>query len=201
MSDPGLRLPQLATRPGGVPRPRAQRFARPRRGHRVPHRRRRRQRALDLAPLPADGGRTAPALGWRSTNTDITAKRRDLDELNEHRQHLAELVQQRTAELTAAKAMAEAANAAMNQFLGQHEPRDPHAAQRHAGHGASDQPQRSEPGNRTDHLGKFDVSARHLLDIVNDIILDLSKIEAGKLAMEILPCGSTWAPCWTNWAP
>ncbi len=121
-------------------------------------------------------------LGWRSTNTDITAKRRDLDELNEHRQHLAELVQQRTAELTAAKAMAEAANAAKDQFLANmsHEIRTPlngmlGMVQLLRRSGLSPQ--------QEDHLGKFDVSARHLLDIINDI-LDLSKIEAGKLAME-----------------
>jgi PAS domain S-box-containing protein len=95
--------------------------------------------------------------------------------LEQHREQLELQVAQRTAEL-------EAANRAKSAFLANmsHEIRTPmnaiiglsHLMRRHA----------HDPAQQ-DRLAKVDAAARHLLQIINDI-LDLSKIEAGKLTLE-----------------
>ncbi len=113
---------------------------------------------------------------------DITARKRDEEELTRYRQHLEELVASRTADLEAARVQAEAANHAKSTFLANmsHEIRTPMNAivgfARLMDEGDLTSRQR-------DRLARIRSSAQHLLRIINDI-LDLSKIEAGKLSVE-----------------
>jgi len=113
---------------------------------------------------------------------DITEKTRIRDELSRHRHHLEELVTSRTAELEVAKAAAESASRAKSSFLANmsHEIRTP----MNAILGLTQLLRRSSPTpEQAVRLTKIDEAAGHLLSIINDI-LDLSKIEAGHLALE-----------------
>lgn len=113
---------------------------------------------------------------------DISARKQAENELRHHRDHLQELVHERTAALVQAKEQAEAANHAKSDFLANisHELRTPmHAILSF-----------SELGSRT--LGKkpLEQSARYfekihesgsrLLELINNL-LDLSRLEAGKM--------------------
>jgi PAS domain S-box-containing protein len=122
------------------------------------------------------------ALGLRASNRDITAPKLAEDELEKHHHHLAELVISRTAELAQAKEAAEVSNLAKSTFLANmsHEIRTPMNAiigLNHLMRRAGATPEQAE------RLNKIDSAGRHLLSIINDI-LDISKIEAGKLQLE-----------------
>jgi len=116
---------------------------------------------------------------------DITERKRSEAELEEHRHHLAELVASRTAELAEAKDAAEAASLAKSAFLANmsHEIRTP----MNAILGMVNVLRRSGVSPlQAERLAKIDAATDHLLSIINNI-LDLSKIEAGKFAIEEAP--------------
>ena len=113
---------------------------------------------------------------------DITEKKRLGEELDRHRHHLEELVERRTVQLAEARERAEAANRAKSAFLANmsHEIRTPLNAVLGLTHLLRRDGVAPE---QTERLDKIDAAGRHLLAIVNDV-LDLSKIEAGKLELE-----------------
>jgi two-component system sensor histidine kinase/response regulator len=119
---------------------------------------------------------------------DITEKRHLGEELDQYRLHLEELVRNRTRELALAREKAEAASIAKSAFLANmsHEIRTPMNAILGLAHLL--RREHITPG-QAERLNKIDSAAQHLLNIINDI-LDLSKIEAGRLELEERPFSS-----------
>ncbi|MBS3955084.1 MAG: PAS domain-containing protein [Methylomicrobium sp.] len=106
-------------------------------------------------------------------------------ELERYRQHLEELVQERTEALTEAKLAAEASSRAKTAFLANmsHELRTP----MNGVLGMLDLAKRRMTDvNGLDQLDKAKQSAQRLLGVLNDI-LDISKIEAGRMVFESVP--------------
>ena len=113
---------------------------------------------------------------------DIRERKRVAAELAEHREHLEELVERRTAELIEARDRAEAGARAKSVFLANmsHEIRTP----MNAIIGLTHLMRRDQPDPvQGERLDKVTDAAQHLLGIINDV-LDLSKIESGKLELE-----------------
>ena len=125
---------------------------------------------------------TGCLLGVRASNRDITARKQADAELLRYRLHLEELVTARTAQLAEATAAAEAANRAKSRFLANmsHEIRTP----MNAILGFTYLLLRDAlPSEQAERLRKIEAAAKHLMQLLNDI-LDISKIEAGRLVLE-----------------
>ncbi|MDO8786540.1 MAG: ATP-binding protein [Sulfuritalea sp.] len=137
---------------------------------------------LMLWSTVANHSASGEVVGFSGIGHDVTQMRVAEAELESYRYHLEELVELRTAELAEAKNAAEAASVAKSTFLSNmsHEIRTP----MNAIIGLTHLLRRAEATpEQSDRLGKIDTAAAHLLSIINDI-LDISKIEAGKLTLE-----------------
>jgi PAS domain S-box-containing protein len=131
-------------------------------------------------PVISPNGDVVEVVG---TNVDITERKRAEDELRKHREHLEDLVKQRTEQLTEAKARAEAANRAKSTFLANmsHELRTPLNAvlgfSRLLKSGPDVTPHQQEA------LDIIVRSGEHLLNLINNV-LDMAKIESGRVVLE-----------------
>jgi PAS domain S-box-containing protein len=136
---------------------------------------------------------------FQTVQKELSDRLRIEEDLRKHQEHLEELVWQRTIELETKNAelqqsekelrnammAADAANRAKSDFLANmsHEIRTP----MNAVLGLTSLALNTDLNpQQYDYLSKIQISAQSLLKIINNI-LDLSKIEAGKLELEISP--------------
>lgn len=138
---------------------------------------------FSLKPVTDNNGRVVQLI---PEGRDITERKRTEEDLRHYKDQLEATVQQRTAELLLARDAAEAANKAKSVFLANmsHELRTPlNAILGFSGMMRRD-PQITE--NQRENLHIINRSGEHLLTLINDV-LEIAKIEAGKLQLDIAP--------------
>ncbi|MCU6496372.1 PAS domain S-box protein [Rugamonas sp. A1-17] len=135
--------------------------------------------SVNAEPIPDERG-VVPLVV--ASLTDITDRKRGEDQLRELNEHLEERVAIRTEELNQARMLAEEASQTKGQFLANmsHEIRTPMNGVIGMAYLALKTD--LDPRQR-DYLEKIRFAGEHLLGIIDDI-LDISKIEAGKLEIE-----------------
>jgi len=132
-----------------------------------------------IAPVRQENGEITH---YVAIKLDNTAQKQLEQALEEHQRHLESLVEHRTEQLHLASAQAESASQAKSAFLANmsHEIRTPMNAILGITHLLAKE---DPPPRQAERLRKINAAAEHLLSVINDI-LDLSKIEAGRLQLE-----------------
>jgi PAS domain S-box-containing protein len=133
---------------------------------------------LTITPTRRDGRISGVVVSF----SDISEIQRTARELERNRDNLEDEVRQRTGQLDIARQAAETASRSKSAFLANmsHEIRTP----LNAVLGMVHLLRRDHPTlEQVDRLDKIDAASQHLLAVINDI-LDISKIEAGKLQLD-----------------
>lgn len=143
--------------------------------------------SVNAAPLLGLAGELE---GVVAAMEDITERTRAAEELRQHKEHLQELVEQRTSELVAARDDAQAANRAKSAFLAKmsHELRTPLSAI--LGFSSLLSKERTLSDRQRGDLDVINRSGGHLLELINEL-LDVFKIEAGRTVVETCPLDLT----------
>ncbi len=126
--------------------------------------------------------------GYRGTAKDITERKQTEEELRHHRDHLSELVAERTADLLKAKELAESASQAKSQLLANmsHEFRTPlHGILSFATLGIQ-RIGRVPEAKLSEYLGHIHESGIRLVSLVDDL-LTLANLEARHLPIRLAP--------------
>jgi len=144
-----------------------------------------RREALKMAAMLAGFSVVTAFGGWRMLQAWKEREQRN-EELRQHKEHLEEVVEERTASLKVAVQQAQASSQAKSVFLASmsHELRTP----LNAILGFSEV-LRNEAGLSSEQRQTLDLinrSGGHLLNLINDV-LDMAKIEAGSASVENLP--------------
>ncbi len=136
---------------------------------------------LSVSALRGEDGQVTGFVGFAY---DLTERKRAEQQLRQHKDELEQTVQQRTAELMLARDAAEAANKAKSVFLANmsHELRTPLNAILGFSSLISRDPEFS--ASQRENIEIINRSGEHLLRLINDV-LEIAKIEAGKLQLEI----------------
>ena len=142
--------------------------------------------------LRGKGARAVKILG---SVADISQERKERErlrrsdaELRRHRDRLQEMVSEQTKHLILAKERAEEALATRSSFLANmsHELRTPMHASLSFAHLGLSRAEKSSPEKMKDFFSRIALSGNRLLELVNNL-LDLSKLEAGKMPIELRP--------------
>jgi len=135
-----------------------------------------------IGPIERDGQITSII----QITSDITERKQREEELREHREHLEELVKERTEQLEEAVQTADVANRTKSDFLASmsHELRTPLNAVIGFSQVLQEQYFGKLNEKQVEYVADILESGQHLLSLINDI-LDLAKIEAGKMELEL----------------
>ncbi len=131
-------------------------------------------------------GTPLPDGGFVTIYTDITERKEAEAELLHHRDHLKELVSERTADLIAAKEAAERASEAKSEFLANmsHELRTPMHSVLSFAHLGAEKANSAHEEKLAHYFQRIHQSGTRLLTLLNDL-LDLSKLEAGMMRLNV----------------
>ena len=117
---------------------------------------------------------------------EIAVRKQAEESLEQYRDHLEDLIKDRTAEMNQAKLLAESANRSKSSFLANmsHELRTPMNAI--LGFSSLLMNEAGLTGKQREYLDIIGRSGKHLLELINDV-LDMSKIEAGQISLDLRP--------------